>query len=203
MQRMPPSQYRRETRKILKYVLSQRIKSLGLLSLFKTLKPCSNRIVYIDAGTHKHARELNLVIKWFSHLPRIQFFGFEAHPEYLEEAQSSLFETSKDSKMVNLALVGPDDGDSIVLNLDGGDGLGNSVFRKATDRSITVPSVRLSTFLNEIGVVPERDIIILRMNIEGAEVLVLKDLADARILRKIDGYFGSWDDVRKIGGGAV
>lgn len=200
MTRIPASQYRKETRRIFKRAVLFRLRRLGFWSLFKRLKAHEQKIVYIDAGLHKKALEFNLVGSWYSRFPNFEFFGFEAHPAYYAEACRNSPSNSKAFQMVNVALVGPNDKPSINLYLDGREGLGDSILRKGSEHFITVPAIRLSEFLKKNGINPIKDVIILRMNIEGAEVLVLKDLQDSGMLRFVDGFFGSWDDIRKIGG---
>jgi len=52
----------------------------------------------------------------------------------------------------------------------------------------------MQRFLDDHGPMP----IILRMNIEGAELFVVEDLIAAGMTKMIAGYYGMWDDLSKI-----
>lgn len=159
------------------------------------------RIVYVDAGLHKTGQELVFAAQALSRFSDVRLFGFEANPRYFAMAQEAIDKAGVKAKLFNLALVGPDAPPEVTLNVDTlKDGLGDSIIRTSSGPAITVPADRLSRILQAEHVDPGRDVILLRMNIEGAEVYVLEDLVEAGLLPRIDGFFGSWDDPEKIGG---
>jgi len=181
--------------RMLAYAFARRVR-VGIRSLWKTARAGPVKVLYIDAGTHKGATELNLVHRWFNHLPQMRYVGFEANPAYHAEVVGAV---PAGVEVVNRALVGPSHGDTISLNLDGKTGEGDSIFdRKFSDRSIQVPATRLSAYLMAIDA--SRTVILLRMNIEGAEVAVLQDLVALNLVDRIDGFFGAWNDIPAIGG---
>ena len=61
-----------------------------------------------------------------------------------------------------------------------------------------VAAHRLSDWLVEQGIDLEQTVCILRMNIEGAEFDVLRDLVERGLAGLVDGYYGMWDDLLKF-----
>jgi len=179
--------------------LQRRISLAGFRSLLSCAPSGSAKIIYVDAGLHKRARELKLLRNWLSRFPNLHLVGFEAHPDYFEAARKAVGD-GPNVELHNLALVGPGQGATVQLNLNGGSGVGDSLIRCVGEQSISVPACRLSDYLRKIGFEPQRDILLLRMNIEGAEVFVLEDLSEAKLIPAVDGYYGYWDDPYKVGG---
>ena len=60
-----------------------------------------------------------------------------------------------------------------------------------------MPAVRLSEVLRSTQAAHAGPVI-LRMNIEGAELAVVEDLIAAGLHRRVDGYYGMRDDLSKI-----
>ncbi|HEY4942350.1 MAG TPA: FkbM family methyltransferase [Rhizomicrobium sp.] len=177
--------------------LVRRARRLGITQL-GTLKPLDRRIVYLDLGLHKQAVQIALVLDWFADWPNFAVYGFEAHPDYVELCRSRFANDSR-VQLFNLALVGPGhEGETATLHVSEGSGKGSSLFAARGRRTITVPAKRLSGFLKENGIVSAGDVVLLRMNIEGAETYVIDDLVDAGMAGLIDGYYGMWDDLFKI-----
>jgi len=178
--------------------VARRQQRLGWDALLKRIIPLGVRVVYIDLGLYKRAEQMRLVADWFQTRCELHLYGFEAHPGYLECARKALANT-RGVSLVNAAVVGPQHGPVVRLYHDGCDGRGDSIIRRS-DTSFEVPAVRLSYFLSHEGFDPSRDVMILRMNIEGAETYVLEDLLAAGLISSMDGYYGAWDDPHKIGG---
>ena len=88
----------------------------------------------------------------------------------------------------------PDSG-SVELYLHG-DGHGDSLHRRS-GASVQVPAMLLSDVVRREGADPER-ILLLRMNIEGAEYDALRDLHEHGLLDRVDAFYGMWDDLSKI-----
>jgi hypothetical protein len=85
----------------------------------------------------------------------------------------------------------------VTLYKDSGRGSGDSLYRES-DSYEEVDATRLSDWLLRRNIILQRGICLLRMNIEGAEYDVIKDLVESGLARNIDGYYGMWDDVFKI-----
>src|SRR5262249_54475517 len=101
--------------------------------------------------------------------------------------------------LFNYALVGPEhQGNTATLRLDGKKRLANSLFPVRGEETITVPAIRLSHLIRENDIASPGDIVILRMNIEGAEMQVIEDLVEAGMIGMFDGFYGMWDDLYKI-----
>jgi len=189
----------RRTLMLARAVLQRRIRQTGLKSLFSRPAPSATKILYVDAGLHKKARELKLLSKWLANFPNLRLVGFEAHPEYYEAACQTVGDLPR-IELLNQALVGPGQGATVQLNLNGGSGVGDSLIRRVGEESISVETSRLSEYLRKVGFKPQQDILLVRMNIEGAEVFVLEDMIDADLISAVDGFYGYWDDPYKIGG---
>jgi hypothetical protein len=155
-------------------------------------------VYYFDLGTHREAAELRhmvdhvlpgLGVPWYA-------FGFEASAKLFEEAQNKL---GGRSVMLTHAAVCYRPPSSGTLRLyTGGNGLANSLYRPELDAFEDVPAVRLSDWLGAQGIDFEGNIVLVRMNIEGAERDVIADLNENRLLLNVDGWFGMWDDLSKI-----
>jgi FkbM family methyltransferase len=177
-----------------------RVSSLGISSIFRQARvPDDISILYLDIGTHKEGAELLLIVDEL--LPPIcnnfEAYGFEANQESFEQVTKKFIDRGN-VQLIHKALVCnlPSNG-KIKLYKNGKDGLGDSIYRHATQYE-EVECKRLSDFLIESHLIKENRIIILRMNIEGAEYDVLQDLVENELDNCIDGYFGMWDDISKI-----
>ena len=84
-----------------------------------------------------------------------------------------------------------------MLYQDSGRGSGDSLYRRS-DSYEEVGATRLSDWLLRRNIILQRGICLLRMNIEGAEYDVIRDLVERGLAQNIDGYYGMWDDVFKI-----
>ena len=178
---------------------NRRLKRLGMTSLIWCPIRSDTEVLYLDAGLHRKAEQLRLVREWFSNQCRLRMIGFEAHPDYLDSARKAIG-SDKDVTLVHVAVVGPGQGSTVSLHHDGRTGVGDSLLRQTSHQTIEVPATRLSSFLQSLGVDLDRTVLILRMNIEGAETLVLEDLLEANLIDRFDGFYGAWDDPMKIGG---
>jgi len=190
-------QYNKQTTvRMAKIAFDRRLSRVGATSLLEV--PPSVRVVYLDAGLHRKASQLRLVSKWFGGRYDLRSYGFEAHPDYLRDAANALQGTSGVS-FVNAALVGPGQGSSVELYVSAGTGVASSLLRPQPE-SIKVPALRLSDFIAKEKIDVERSVVLLRMNIEGAEPYVLEDLFSTGLIEHVDGFYGAWDDPHKIGG---
>ncbi len=158
----------------------------------------NRKIVYIDVGLHRTGAQIASMLEWFTGSTSLRVYGIEAHPRYLRECRRH-FAGERRVRLFNYALVGPDHrGDTAVLHLDGKKGLGNSLFASRGEETLEVPAIRLSRLIREHQMAEPGDIVLLRMNIEGAEMGVIEDLAEAGMLEMFDGFYGMWDDLYKI-----
>jgi FkbM family methyltransferase len=158
----------------------------------------NRKIVYIDAGLHRTAAQVTAMLEWFANSASLRVYGIEAHPRYMRECRHR-FAGERRVKLFNYALVGPDHkGDTATLYLDGDKGLGNSLFAVRGEETLEVPAIRLSQLIRDQEIAEPGDIVLLRMNIEGAEMGVIRDLAEAGMVEMFDGFYGMWDDLYKI-----
>ncbi len=177
----------------------RRARALGYTALFGIPPHVGDApVYYFDMGTHRQAAELDFASRLLSAKCRnLSAFGFEANRDAWESASHALAGAPR-VQIVHLA-VGFEIPASGKLRLyhspDGG--LGDSLYRRSESFE-EVDVVRFSDWLRAQGVDPARSICLLRMNIEGAEYDVIRDLLEAGLADSIDGYFGMWDDVSKI-----
>jgi len=182
--------------------VGRRIDRLGWGSLFRRARlPAGVSVLWLDLGTHEEARELLHAVDRF--LPGLggdfHAFGFEASPAVFEKARRRVAGRDRVT-LRNAALCGDlPAGGRVRLFGDGTTGLGNSLYRRGGAYE-DVEALRLSDWIRDTGLDLERNVVLLRMNIEGAEYDVIRDLLDSGVAGAIDGWFGMWDDVSKIDG---
>jgi FkbM family methyltransferase len=159
--------------------------------------PAGARIYYLDLGTHRRAAELKHVVDKVFPLMGVPWtaVGFEASQELAEEARRRLGERPLTIVQAAVCHHPPAGGTVRLFTTQGG--LGNSLYREGYDYE-EVPAIRLSSWLAEHGLDLDQHIVLVRMNIEGAEREVIADLAEAGLLAYVDGWFGMWDDLAKI-----
>lgn len=160
-------------------------------------KPRNAKVTYIDVGIHVAAKELALMRNHL--LPSIsnefKCIGIEANESSFRKIEEK-FQNDKLVQLINAAVCRevPESG-CVKLYLHG-DGHGDSMYRIG-ERATLVPAITLSDIVKKECADPDR-IILVRMNIEGAEYDVLRDLRENGVLDKVDGFYGMWDDLSKI-----
>jgi FkbM family methyltransferase len=156
------------------------------------------KVLYIDCGVHKRGEQVLKVHEWLAETCELSILGFEANPASYEEAVANLGHLPE-LDLRQIALVGPDvEAPTATLHVGTGDGKGDSLFAERGNASVEVPAARLSAILNEDYPWFQDHVVLLRMNIEGAELFVVEDLVAAHLTSSIDAYFGMWDDLSKI-----
>jgi FkbM family methyltransferase len=188
-------------------VFTRRIKMLGAKSLFSNImkkyeqyniKP---KVSFIDLGQHKVPYQAIYIEKNFSNHVDLDVYAYEAHPDYCTEAKEYYINHCKNNRVMfyNLALVGPKHHEKFAnLYLTNGTGLADSLYKKNGHDVIQVKASRLSDEIHKNNIELDKEIVIIRMNIEGSEFDVLNDLVEADVICKIDGFLGMWDDTFKI-----
>jgi len=160
--------------------------------------PQGIRLYYFDLGTHGGAGELTHMLTQV--LPRLDLswtaFGFEASSQLIEEARERL--AGHPATLVHAAVCFRTTSDGTVRLYTTRGGLGNSLYRLEYNDFEVVPAIQFSKWLRGHEIELERNIVLVRMNIEGAEREVINDLRDAGLLSSVDGWFGMWDDLSKI-----
>lgn len=194
---MSPRKY---TRLFLDFVAAgrRRAQKAGIASVLRFSPPRNTPVIYLDLGLHRAALQVRLMLAWFGPVCDLKVYAFEANPDYFRAA-SELLEGETRVTIVNAAVVGPDHhGGTVSLYLDGRGGLGDSIYSERGETSIEVPAIRLSDYIRNTAIEVTKKIAIVRMNIEGAELPVLKDLLSTSMAPHIDGWFGKWNDSAKI-----
>ena len=103
-------------------------------------------------------------------------YGFEASKEFFDDAAQAL-RAKNNVNLINAALcmAVPEDGKN-KLYKGPGEGLGSSVYRNNFDDYEEVRALRFSDWVNSMNLHLGSNICLLRMNIEGSEVDVIKDI---------------------------
>lgn len=179
-------------------VLHRRMtRSFASGALFGKVRKGEAKVTYIDIGTHVAAKELTLMREHVLPGTSTDFrcIGIEANEASCGKVAERF---AGDGRVVLIHAAAcrdiPESG-HVELYLHG-DGHGDSLYR-ANKSSIAVPAIKVSDLVKAEAEDPDR-IILLRMNIEGAELDVLKDLDENGVLDRIDGFYGMWDDLSKI-----
>ena len=174
-----------------------RIGALGLAGIFRRVE--GEKIIFLDVGTHREALEIEFFQAEFGESNQIKYIAVEAdnvHELALSKKYSYLGESIR---FHYCAVVGPEyKSETVKFYRAGG---GSSLYSERNmEGEIEVPCTHLSKVIradckhDRLG----HDILLLRMNCEGAEWPVLRDLEEAGFLKYISGYFGMWDDLWKI-----
>ncbi len=160
--------------------------------------PASATVVYLDLGTHRDATELRWMVKHV--LPRasesFDAYGFEASERSFRVASRDLGELPG-VELFHVALVHDVPGEGTVRLYRSARSIADSLHR-TNDSYEEVPARRLSDWLVDRRIDLDHAICLLRMNIEGAEFDVLRDLVEQGLAHKVDGYYGMWDDLSKL-----
>ena len=156
------------------------------------------QINYFDLGTHREAKELNLVLsKVLANLPNpYNIYAFEANPNSFEVA-SSHFVNNNRVKLFNTALVRDLPQSGQIKLYKGSASLEDSIYRKQ-ENFVEVPANKLSQIIEQEQIDLSQSINILRMNIEGAELDILEDLIENDLIKYFNAFYGMWDDMSKI-----
>lgn len=186
-------------------IFARRVRLLGVSALVARHRPpLPVRVVYLDLGTHAEPHELKFAHALLQRQCReLTVFAFEANAESCRAAQEAVAGLDR-VHILHRAVCAevPDSGFVTLYShaLPGGrgpSGRSDSIYRPSAVGT-EVPAVRLSTWLRDQGQAGGDRVLLLRMNIEGAEFDVLRDLVDAALARSIDGYYGLWDDLSKF-----
>ena len=188
-----------DTAVLLAQAVARRAAIAGLGSVTRpTRVPAGARVVYLDVGTHRAGAEL----RWMTErvLPActtsFEAFGFEPGERSFTAASEALAHIPEIT-MVRAALVNDLPEAGTVRLHTSAHSLRDSIHRVG-DAYEDVEAHRLSEWLVAHDIDLDQAVCILRMNIEGAEFDVLKDLVGSGLSDKVDGYYGMWDDLLKF-----
>lgn len=156
------------------------------------------RVLYVDCGVHKVGEQIRKVDEWFADSCDLTILAFEANGASYHAALDALHDVDN-LDLRHEALVGPShEGETVELHLDGDSGKGDSLFAARGEVVEEVPARRLSEILRVDYPWYSSAALLIRMNIEGAEMFVIDDLCDAGMVDDVDGFYGMWDDLSKI-----
>ena len=157
------------------------------------------QVNYFDVGTHKKGREISNMVDKLLDKNNLNYdvYAFEASPSMYIEAKNALKSYPKVS-VVNIALCAEIPEGRVIRLYKTEGGLGNSVFGADSQDYEEAPAARLSEFIRKKNINLKNSVNILRMNIEGAEFGVLKDLVENDIHKYFNGLYGMWDDLEKM-----
>lgn len=174
-----------------------RVKLLGISKLFITAT--DQEIVFVDIGLHQEAEELEFFEKEFGTANRVKYVAIEADDIYKEGLLKKYSYLGDRIKFHFCAVVGPEfQGNEITFYRAG---KASSLFAERNhDGEVTVPCKPLSRIIqSELEQeLKGNSLFILRMNCEGAEWDILRDLEQSHLIHRFAGLFGMWDDLWKI-----
>jgi FkbM family methyltransferase len=181
---------------LLGWVARRRLGLLGVRSLLTHPRRSRAPVLYVDCGVHEHGDEIRLVRRWLADRRDVRIVAFEAGSRQFAVAEQALADVPS-LDLRQQALVGPDHvAATITLHRSPG-GYADSIFAAGGVDCEEVPAARLSTVLLTEHARHDGPVIV-RMNIEGAELAVIEDLVAAGLAGRIDGWYGLWDDVGRI-----
>lgn len=175
----------------------------------KSLKRTEMKITYIDIGLHKEAKEIGMMLRVLKRIRantgkdiELEIFGYEAHPSYVQRLKM-LYADEHPYIHIQQAAICDQEGSVNLYLSPSTDGEGNSIHSTKNNvigTSIEVPARRLSDELMEIVKQGKMgDILIVRFNIEGAELEMMEDLIRSDAHELIDLYCGAPSDIPKVG----
>lgn len=178
-----------------------RSKSDSRPSLRDCLDEGPPKLRYFDLGLYRCTEMCWMREEILPLLKIVQYeiYGFEACLRYAESA-SRMFNGDPRITIVHSA-IGGEDGETKLYHA--GNGLGHSVFETKFNINREdfeyVPISKFSTWARSTGLNLSRSFNIMKVNIEGAEWDLFKDLESSGLLSEIDVICGEIGDVRKIG----
>jgi FkbM family methyltransferase len=159
------------------------------------------KLTYIDIGLHKEASEMQFMISLCDELGiDMVAYGYEAHPSYCQRLRHLFAGRAAAHGKINIINAAVCDQEGVVqLFLSpASNGEGNSIYgtkNNVTGMNIDVPALRMSDELQRIEI---GDFVILRCNIEGAELQMMSDLITTGMHKRIDVWCGGSSDIPKV-----
>jgi len=167
------------------------------------------KITYIDIGLHKEAKEISMMLRVLKRIRantgkdiELEVFGYEAHPSYVQRLKM-LYADEHPYIHIHQAAICDNHGTANLYLSPDTDGEGNSIHSTKNNvigESIEVPARRLSDEIMERIVKTGKlgDTVILRFNIEGAELEMMEDMIRNDTHELIDLYCGAPSDIPKV-----
>ena len=160
-------------------------------------------INYIDLGVH-HGQEIDLLLEQYipyQDLYQLNIYGIEANPSISNALIEKYSDYSHIVQIFNYA-ISDTDKEKVNLYLTPDTQLGSSIYptkKNTTNQYVQTTSIKLSTFISEYVKNFKNSINILKLNIEGAELLVYKDLVENQITDNFKIYCGHPShDIEKV-----
>lgn len=147
-------------------------------------------INYIDLGVH-HGQEIDLLVSQYYEVAdrvNLNIYGIEANPIISNTLIKKYSEFNDMIHIFNYAVTNLDD-NIVKLYLTTNEYLGSSIFatkHNVAPEYLSVNTIKLSSFIYKY--IPDffNSINILKLNIEGAELYVYKDLIESNMLNKFN-----------------
>ena len=160
-------------------------------------------INYIDLGVH-YGEEIDLLLEQYipyQDLYELNIYGIEANPIISNALLEKYTEYSDIVQIFNYAIYNKNN-EEVNLYLTPNTQLGSSLYptkKNTTEQYIKTPSIKLSSLIKNHIKNFNNSINILKLNIEGAELLVYKDLIKNSLTDKFKIYCGHPShDIEKI-----
>jgi len=160
-------------------------------------------INYIDLGVH-YGQEIDILLEQYipyQDTHELNVYGIEANPLISDALIEKYSDYSDIVHIFNYAITDTD-GEKVNLYLTPEIGLGSSLYptkKNTTDQFVQAMSFKLSSFISKYIKNFNNSINILKLNIEGAELLVYKDLVENSLVDKFKIYCGHPShDIEKV-----
>jgi len=160
-------------------------------------------INYIDLGVH-HGQEIDLLLEQYipyQDIYNLKVYGIEANPSISDALTEKYSDYSNIVQIFNYA-ISDVDGEKVKLYLTPNIQLGSSLYptkKNTTNQYVQAISIKLSTFISKHIKNFNDSINILKLNIEGAELSVYKDLVENSLTNKFKIYCGHPShDIEKV-----
>ena len=159
------------------------------------------RVNYFDMGL-LDGEEINMMLEVFGQLDIKDYhvYGFEAMPDY---SSACIQRYRNDSRIQIFDVgVGPKNGDAY-LYLSKNNVEGHSIYSSknnvSTTNRVKIQTILFSSWLEKTVPSFRSDFNILKANIEGAEMDLLRDLDAHDLFPHFPVFCGQWNDVYKVG----
>lgn len=149
------------------------------------------KINFIDLGVHQ-GQEIRMFLNEIKgkDIP-FEIFGFEAMPSTFKQINSNF----KSNPKINIFNYAISDKNGKIKIYEASSNLGNSIFKTKNNvnpnKFYEVDSISIVDWIKENISTYQEDINILRFNIEGAELLLMRDIVEKNFTQHIDLFLGA------------
>lgn len=156
------------------------------------------KLTYIDIGLHTHAREIVMMQEACARLDvELTVHGIEANPQYITPLRKRF--AHQPNIYIHCYAIGAPTDAKLYLSPESG-GHGNSIYpdkNNVTEDYVPTVGIQLTDLIDN-GTIALADINILKYNIEGAELQLMKNLVENQMQGVFAIYAGAGSDLHKV-----